>query len=62
MTSAVVWVAVGVAVAVSLTFFGVVTLSDTIFTVAFTVTFHRFFSVESFTVFAVAFSFPIQIT
>ena len=61
MTSGVVWVAVGVAVAVSLSFFGVVTLSDTIFTVAFTVTFPRFFSVESFMVFAVAFSFPIQI-
>ena len=44
MTSGVVWVAVGVAVAVSLSFFGVITLSDTIFTVAFTVTFPRFFS------------------
>ena len=55
MTSGVVWVAVGVAVAVTLSFFGVVTLSETI-------TFARFFPVESSTVFAVAFSFPIQIT
>ena len=44
MTSGVVWVAVGVAVAVTLSFFGVVTLSVTIFTVTFTVTFPRFFS------------------
>ena len=53
MTVRVVWVAV----AVTLSFFRVVTLSDTIFPVGFTVAFLRFFSVL-----AVAFSFPIQIT
>ena len=44
MTSGVVWVAVGVAIAVTLSFFGVLTFSETIFTVTFTVTFPRFFS------------------
>ena len=62
MTFGLVGVAVAVAVTVTLSFFRVVTLSDTIFTVGFTVAFLRFFSVESFTVLAVAFSFPIQIT
>ena len=57
MTVRVVWVAVAVAVAVTLSFFWVVTFSDTIFPVGFTVAFLRFFSVL-----AVAFSFPIQIT
>ena len=61
MTVRVVWVAVAVTLSffgvVTLSFFGVVTLSDTIFPVGFTVAFPRFFSVL-----AVAFSFPIQIT